>query len=217
MSQYGVARNKMLNQQLAGIADERVVAVMGQTPRHDFVPPVLRHRAYENGPLPISCRQTISQPWIVARMTELLALDASHHVLEIGTGSGYQTAVLAQLCKSVVSVERHAELARDARGLLSQMGLRNVTVLGGDGTMGRSDFAPYDAILVTAGAPEVPRPLRGQLRIGGCLVVPVGDGESQKLVRVKRVDESNFTEETFESCRFVPLLGRFGWKEEKTT
>jgi protein-L-isoaspartate(D-aspartate) O-methyltransferase len=150
-------------------------------------------------------------------MTELLSLDASHHVLEIGTGSGYQTAVLAQLCKSVVSVERHAELARDARGLLSQLGLRNVTVLGGDGTMGRSDFAPYDAILVTAGAPEVPRPLRGQLRIGGNLVVPVGDGESQKLVRVKRVDESNFTEETFESCRFVPLLGRFGWKEEKTT
>jgi protein-L-isoaspartate(D-aspartate) O-methyltransferase len=217
MSRYDVARNKMLHQQLAGIGDERVLAVMGQTPRHDFVPEVLRHRAYEDGPLPISCRQTISQPWIVARMTELLSLESDHHVLEIGTGSGYQTAVLSQLCKSVVTVERHAELAREARALLSALGLRNVTILGGDGTMGRSEFAPYDAILVTAGAPDVPRPLRGQLRIGGSLVVPVGDGESQKLVRVKRLDETNFTEETFESCRFVPLLGRFGWREERAT
>jgi len=203
----------MLSQQLAGIEDRRVVDAIGKTPRHDFVAEVLRHRAYEDGPLPISCRQTISQPWIVARMTELLRLEAQDQVLEIGTGSGYQTAVLAQLCKKVISVERHGELAREARALLAQLGLRNVTVLGGDGTMGRSEFAPFDAILVTAGAPSVPGPLKKQLRVGGRLVVPVGDGERQELIRVQRLSETEYSEETFEGCRFVPLLGRFGWKE----
>lgn len=213
MTRYGVALGKMLSQQLSGIQDQRVVEAMGNTPRHDFVAEVLRHRAYEDGPLPISCRQTISQPWIVARMTELLKLGSDDQVLEIGTGSGYQTAVLAQLCKKVVSVERHGELAREARSLLGQLGFRNVTVLGGDGTMGRSEFAPFDAILVTAGAPAVPGPLKKQLRVGGRLVVPVGDGERQRLIRVERLSENEYSEESFEGCRFVPLLGRFGWKE----
>jgi len=146
-------------------------------------------------------------------MTELLELEASDSVLEIGTGSGYQTAVLAQLCKKVISVERHGELAKSARLLLEQMGLQNVTVLAGDGSMGRSEFAPYDAIIVTAGAPEIPRPLKNQLKIGGRLIIPVGDENSQDLLRLRRQGETDFLEECFEGCRFVPLLGRFAWKE----
>jgi protein-L-isoaspartate(D-aspartate) O-methyltransferase len=203
----------MIVRQLANIADERVLRVMGEVPRHDFIPEVLQHRAYENCALPINKRQTISQPWIVARMTELLELEDSDCVLEIGTGSGYQTAILARLCKKVVSVERHAELAKSARSLLEGMGLHNVTVLAGDGTMGRSEFAPYDAIIVTAAAPEVPRPLKSQLKVGGRLIAPVGDKNSQGLVRLRRQSETEFSEERFEGCRFVPLLGRFAWKE----
>lgn len=203
----------MVARQLADINCERVVEVMRELPRHEFVPEALRHRAYEDGPLPIDKRQTISQPWIVARMTELLQLSGDDLVLEIGTGSGYQTAVLSYLCKKVVSVERHSELAKRARGLLEVMGLRNVTVLSGDGTLGRSEFAPYDAILVTAGAPSVPRPLKNQLRVGGRLVVPVGNEQVQELVLVRRESETEYSEHRFGSCRFVPLLGRFGWKD----
>ena len=213
MSRYGVARSRMVSQQLANIACSRVLDVMGTLPRHEFVPDVLRHRAYDDGPLPIDKRQTISQPWIVARMTELLELSATDRVLEIGTGSGYQTAVLSNLCKKVISVERHGELAKNARALLEGLGLRNVTVLAGDGTLGRSEFAPFDAILVTAGAPGIPRPLKSQLTIGGRLVVPVGNEQSQELVLLRRTSETEFSEERFGGCRFVPLLGRFGWKD----
>jgi len=203
----------MVAQQLGNIQCDRVLEVMGTLPRHEFVPEILRHRAYEDGPLPIDKRQTISQPWIVARMTELLQLTQTDLVLEIGTGSGYQTAVLSHLCKKVVSVERHSELAKRARALLEVSGLRNVTVLSGDGTLGRSEFAPYDAILVTAGAPSVPRPLKSQLRVGGRLVVPVGDEQAQELVLVRRESETEYSEQRFGGCRFVPLLGRFGWKD----
>ena len=213
MSRYGVARGRMVAQQLANINCDRVLKVMAALPRHEFVPEILRHRAYEDGPLPIDKRQTISQPWIVARMTELLQLSETDLVLEIGTGSGYQTAVLSHLCKKVVSVERHSELAKKARALLEGSGLRNVTVLSGDGTLGRSEFAPYDAILVTAGAPSVPRPLKSQLRVGGRLVVPVGDEQAQELVLVRRESETEYSEQRFGGCRFVPLLGRFGWKD----
>ena len=213
MSRYEVARGRMVAQQLGNIQCDRVLEVMGTLPRHEFVPEILRHRAYEDGPLPIDKRQTISQPWIVARMTELLQLTQTDLVLEIGTGSGYQTAVLSHLCKKVVSVERHSELAKRARALLEVSGLRNVTVLSGDGTLGRSEFAPYDAILVTAGAPSVPRPLKSQLRVGGRLVVPVGDEQAQELVLVRRESETEYSEQRFGGCRFVPLLGRFGWKD----
>jgi len=204
----------MVERQLRDIGDARVLAAMGEVPRHRFVPEVLQRRAYEDGPLPIARRQTISQPWIVARMTELLQLSGDETVLEVGTGSGYQAAVLAKLCRKVITVERHGELAKDARAVLSAVGARNVTVLSGDGTMGRSEYAPFDGILVTAGGPEVPAPLVAQLKPGGRLVIPVGGRDVQQLIRVRRSEEGDETgEEYFEGCRFVPLLGRFGWKD----
>ena len=208
------ARRKMVERQLKSITDVRVLAAMQEVPRHLFVPQVLQRRAYEDGPLPIARRQTISQPWIVARMTELLELEGDETVLEVGTGSGYQAAVLSRLCAKVITVERHGELAQEARAVLSKVGARNVTVLAGDGTMGRSEYAPFDAVLVTAGGPDVPTPLVDQLRPGGRLVIPVGNRELQKLIRVRRQQgEAEPARETFDGCRFVPLLGRFGWKD----
>lgn len=211
---FELARRKMVERQLEDIEDPRVLAAMGEVPRHRFVPEVLQHRAYEDGPLPIARRQTISQPWIVARMTELLELVGDETVLEVGTGSGYQAAVLSRLCRKVITVERHGELAKEARGALSAVGARNVTVLSGDGTMGRSEYAPFDGILVTAGGPEVPAPLVGQLKAGGRLVIPVGNRAVQELIRVCRAtDGDETTTEVFDGCRFVPLVGRFGWKD----
>ena len=211
---FELARRKMVDRQLRDIADERVLAAMAEVPRHLFVPDVLQRRAYEDGPLPIARRQTISQPWIVARMTELLELEGDETVLEVGTGSGYQAAVLSRLCAMVITVERHGELAKDARAVLSEVGARNVTVLAGDGTMGRSEYAPFDAVLVTAGGPEVPAPLVEQLRPGGRLVIPLGGRDVQQLVRVRRSEQDGGTsQEVFDGCRFVPLLGRFGWKD----
>ncbi len=217
MSQFDLARARMVGQQLGDIRDERVLAAMAEVPRHLFVPSVLQARAYEDGPLPIDKRQTISQPWIVARMTELLALTGDETVLEIGTGSGYQAAVLARLCRRVITVERHGELATKARTRLEGLGYRNVTVLSGDGTLGRSEHAPYDGILVTAGAPEVPTPLVAQLAPGGRLVVPVGGRDVQALVRVTAPLEpgGGAVTERFTGCRFVPLVGRFGWRDER--
>ncbi|MCP4871277.1 MAG: protein-L-isoaspartate(D-aspartate) O-methyltransferase [Proteobacteria bacterium] len=205
----------MVAQQLGGISDGRVLAAMAEVPRHRFVPQILRERAYDDAPLPIDERQTISQPWIVARMSELLELTGAEKVLEIGTGSGYQAAILSRLCKRVISVERHGALAAKARKKLEKLGIRNVTVLAGDGTLGRSEHAPYDAIIVTAGAPEVPRPLVSQLAPGAHLVVPVGSMETQKLLRITAppTPDGEPTTETFTGCRFVPLLGRFGWKD----
>lgn len=203
----------MVDRQLVDITDTRVREAMGQVPRHLFVEPVLQSGAYEDRPLPIGLAQTISQPWIVARMTQLLELTGSETVLEIGTGSGYQAAVLARLCKRVFTIERHGELAQAARKRLSEMDIHNVTVLVADGTLGRSDYGPFDAILVTAGAPAVPKPLTGQLVPNGRLVIPVGDADSQTLVRVTASEDGEACrEERFEACRFVPLLGMFGWK-----
>jgi protein-L-isoaspartate(D-aspartate) O-methyltransferase len=212
VSLFEVARQRMVSGQLGGIQDHRVRAALAAVPREAFVPDVMKRRAYEDRPLPIACRQTISQPWIVARMTELLALTGTETVLEVGTGSGYQAAVLSRLCSKVITVERHGDLAREASRALAEQGCRNVTVLTGDGTMGRSDQGPYDAILVTAGAPEVPRPLLAQLRDGGRLVIPVGTEDQQTLTRVTRQGDG-YTTEHFERCTFVPLLGRFGWKK----
>ena len=210
MSQFDVQRQRMVDQQLRGIVDPAVLRALAAVPRHAFVPDALGAQAYADRPLPIGKKQTISQPWIVARMSELLQLTGRETVLEIGTGSGYQTAVLAQLCARVVSVERVGELASAARRRLSELRCKNVTVLQADGTLGRSEYAPFDAILVTAGAPAVPRPLLGQLADGGRLVLPVGDAETQTLLRVTRRGDAH-ERETFEACRFVPLIGRFGW------
>jgi protein-L-isoaspartate(D-aspartate) O-methyltransferase len=205
----------MVDRQLADISDDRVREAMAEVPRHLFVEPVLQAQAYDDRPLPIGLSQTISQPWIVARMTQLLSLTGPETVLEIGTGSGYQAAVLARLCKRVFTIERHGELAQQARRLLSELEIHNVTVLVADGTLGRSEFGPFDAILVTAGAPSVPGPLVSQLKVGGRLVVPVGDAHVQTLLRLTRQAEDapeTTTEEEFGACRFVPLLGMFGWK-----
>jgi protein-L-isoaspartate(D-aspartate) O-methyltransferase len=196
------------------IGDARVLAAMADVPRHLFVPEALQGRAYGDHALPIDANQTISQPYIVARMTELLEADKSSRVLEIGAGSGYQTAVLARVAGQVYSIERIAELARQAQSRIRSLGIYNATVKCFDGTMGWSAHAPYDAVLVAAGGPEVPEPLTAQLKVGGRLVIPVGASrESQKLVRVVRTEEG-FKHEEHGSCAFVPLIGRYGWNNE---
>ena len=215
MSRFDLLRRKMVEQQLSDIVDPRVREAMESIPRHLFLEQILQDRSYEDGPLPIGLGQTISQPWIVARVTELLELKGSESVLEVGCGSGYQAAILSRLASRVVTIERHSALAERARKVISDLGLRNVSVLAADGTYGRSDLGPWDAILVSAGAPEPPAPLLAQLAAGGRLVLPMGDMDSQILTRVRRSDDGErfLAEERFEPCRFVPLLGRFGWKE----
>jgi protein-L-isoaspartate(D-aspartate) O-methyltransferase len=196
-----------------GIRDERVLEVMSRLQRHRFVPPALVAQAYKDGALPIASRQTISQPLIVARMTELLELTGSEKVLEIGAGTGYQTAVLASLARKVFAIERLAPLAVEASERLKALGFRNIDLRAGDGTQGWPAYAPFDSILVAAGSPAVPEPLKNQLRIGGKLVVPVGETQqSQVLVRVLRT-ESGFEERDFGPCSFVPLIGEHGWKD----
>ena len=196
------------------IRDPRVLEAMAEVPRHHFVPEALQGRAYGDHALPIDANQTISQPYIVARMTELLEADKSSRVLEIGAGSGYQTAVLARVAGQVYAIERIAELARQAQSRIRSLGIYNATVKCFDGTMGWSAHAPYDAVLVAAGGPEVPEPLTAQLKVGGRLVIPVGASrESQKLVRVVRT-EDGFKTEDHGSCAFVPLIGRYGWNNE---
>jgi protein-L-isoaspartate(D-aspartate) O-methyltransferase len=197
-----------------GIRDPRVLDAMRETPRHLFVPEALQGRAYGDHALPIAANQTISQPYIVARMTELIEADRASRVLEIGAGSGYQTAVLARVAGQVYAIERIAELARQAQARIRSLGVYNATVKCFDGTMGWSAHAPYDGILVAAGGPEVPSPLLAQLKPGGRLVIPVGPSrESQRLVRVLRTDEG-YKEEEHGACAFVPLIGRHGWNLE---
>jgi protein-L-isoaspartate(D-aspartate) O-methyltransferase len=188
------------------IADERVLAAMERVPRHRFVSANLRWAAYEDEPLSIGSGQTISQPSIVARMTELAEIEEDSRVLEVGTGSGYQAAVLAELAESVWSIERHPSLAEGARSTLTDLGYANVHVFVGDGSVGLPDEAPFDAILVTAAAPEVPESLRGQLAPGGRLVIPVGGSFTQRLRLVRRTG-SAFAETDVLACRFVPLIG----------
>jgi len=179
-------------------------------PRHLFVEEALRDRAYLDKALPIGEKQTISQPYMVAAMSEALELAGRERVLEIGTGCGYQTAVLAELAESVFSVERIASFVPPARRRLESLGYYNVLIRVGDGTIGWTEHAPYDAILVTAAAPQVPRPLLDQLKVGGRLVVPMGAEESQTLVRIRK-DEEGLREEALGECRFVKLIGRHGW------
>ena len=194
------------------IADQRVLDAMSRLPRHLFVPAAIKSQAYNDNALPISGGQTISQPFIVARMTELLELEGREKVLEIGSGSGYQTAILAALAKSVFSIERLAELAEKARTRMQQLDLSNVTLRTADGTAGWEAYAPYDAMLVAAGGPEIPQPLVAQLKVGGRLVMPIGeDKKTQMLIRVTR-SASGYTQENFGTCAFVPLIGKHGWQ-----
>jgi protein-L-isoaspartate(D-aspartate) O-methyltransferase len=209
---YEGARQKMLDSQIRArnVRDPRVLEAVRTVPRHLFVEEALRDRAYLDKALPIGEKQTISQPYMVAAMTEALELTGRERVLEIGTGSGYQTAILAELAESVFSVERIASFVPLARQRLESLGRYNVLIKVGDGTIGWSEHAPYDAILVAAAAPQLPRPLLEQLRVGGRLVVPLGPEESQTLMRIRRGEEG-FHEEALGECRFVKLIGRHGW------
>ena len=193
-----------------GIQDLAVLKAVAETPRHLFVPSAVRHRAYEDAALPIGDGQTISQPFTQARYLELLRLTGKERVLEIGTGSGYQTALLGALAEQVFTVERVRALADAARRALEQAGIRNVSVLVGDGTLGWSAYAPYDAILVTAGGPNLPRPLLEQLREGGRLLIPLGDRGGQTLTLVQRAG-SEFRQQPVAEARFVPLIGEHGF------
>lgn len=194
-----------------GIKDERVLDAMNLVPRHLFVPDALRSQSYRDNALPISAGQTISQPFIVAKMTELLRLTGLEKVLEVGSGTGYQTAILARLAKRVYSIERIAGHVAEADQRLDSLQIRNVVLKCSDGTLGLAESAPFDAILVAAGGPEVPQPLIDQLAVGGRLVVPIGDGKSQELVLVERA-AAGYTQNNVGSCSFVPLIGEHGWQ-----
>jgi protein-L-isoaspartate(D-aspartate) O-methyltransferase len=197
-----------------GIRDEKVLEAMRAVPRHFFVTEALRGRAYDDNALPINFNQTISQPFIVARMSELLEVDKQSRVLEIGAGSGYQTAILARLASQVYAIERIGELARDAQARIRELGIYNATVKAFDGTLGWNASGPYDAILVAAGGPRIPDPLVSQLKVGGRLVIPIGaTRESQKLVRVIKTESRPKIEE-HGSCQFVPLIGQHGWEKQ---
>jgi protein-L-isoaspartate(D-aspartate) O-methyltransferase len=192
-----------------GVDDPRVLAAMSEVPRHRFVPEPVRSKAYGDHSLPIGHGQTISQPYVVGLMTQRLALLPEHKVLEIGTGSGYQAAILGRLARAVYSLERIADLARSASAVLRELGYNNVSVKTFDGTYGYPAAAPYDRILVTAGASDVPEPLLAQLAVGGKLIVPIGPPEKQRI-RVIRRRKDHFAQEDGEDVVFVPLVGRFG-------
>ena len=204
----------MVQEQLIarGIQDRRLIEAMRRVPRHLFIDPGLINRAYDDSALPIGEKQTLSQPYMAGKMTEALRLTGKEKVLEIGTGSGYQTALLAELCFNVFSVEKIRVLWRKARELLDRLEYHNIALHVGDGTIGWSEHAPYDSIIVAASAPDVPRPLIEQLSVGGKLVIPVGDDVSQVLKLVER-ERFGFHQEDIGECRFVKLWGKFGWQD----
>jgi protein-L-isoaspartate(D-aspartate) O-methyltransferase len=210
---FAAERRSMVESQLRarGIRDERVLAAMSRVPRHEFVSADYRDQVYEDHPIPIGEGQTISQPYIVAIMLQALALDPSDVVLEVGTGSGYLTALLAELTRQVYSVERHASLARTAHATLARLGYTNVEVIVGDGGNGFPDQAPFDAIVVSAAAPQIPPPLFEQLREGGRMIVPVGPAHAQEL-QLARKHDGQPAVSTLEGCRFVPLIGSEGYR-----
>lgn len=209
-------RIRMVDEQLRrrGIHEPRLLQAMLKVPRHRFVPAEHRHLAYVDGPLPIGAGQTISQPYIVALMTQLLLLEGEEKVLEVGTGSGYQAAILGELAREVHTIERHAELAERARSLLQELGYTNIHVHVGDGSLGLAEYAPYQAILVTAAAPKAPPALLEQLADGGRLVIPVGGQWGQMLERWTRRG-ARYEQEEFVPVAFVPLRGEAGWKEDR--
>jgi protein-L-isoaspartate(D-aspartate) O-methyltransferase len=210
---YGGYRSRLVEVlRRKGVRDLSVLRAVQMVPRHLFVPESVRHQAYDDTALPIGSGQTISQPYVQARYLELISLTGREKVLEIGTGSGYQTALLALLASMVFSVERVSHLAQSARSALANSGIRNVTVFVGDGTLGWRSFAPYDAILVSAASPEIPAPLVEQLAPGGRMVIPLGDRASQSLTLVERND-AGVRASTITDVRFVPLVGQFGFSE----
>jgi protein-L-isoaspartate(D-aspartate) O-methyltransferase len=208
------ARERMVAEQLAqrGIVDARVLAAMRSIPRDRFLPPELAEHAYDDAPLPIGSSQTISQPYMVALMSEVAALSGGERVLEIGTGSGYQTAILAQMAGEICSIEALPELHYRASAILESINIRNVTLRIGDGSAGWPDGGLFDAIVVTAAMPGIPRPLLSQLSENGRLVAPIGEDELQTLVRVRRIDNS-WREEYFGECRFVRMMGKYGFSQ----
>lgn len=209
--QFGGARRRLIEElQRKGIRSLSVLKAFDDVPRHEFVPSGLRHRAYEDAALPIGQGQTISQPWVHARYLELLALAGSERVLEIGTGSGFQTALLSKLAQHVFSIERIAPLAEQARESLRRCGIDHVIQRVGDGTLGWPEHGPYDAILVGAASPDVPQPLLDQLSPDGQLLIPLGDRDTQQLVRVQRGPEG-FARSNLDAMRFVPLIGQHGF------
>jgi protein-L-isoaspartate(D-aspartate) O-methyltransferase len=211
--EFAAVRRRMVDTQIEarGVSDPLVLEAMRRVPRHRFVPQGLWDQAYNDYPLPIGEDQTISQPYIVALMTEALELRSTDRVLEIGTGSGYQAAVLAELAAEVYSIDRLASLAENAKKVLAVLSYKNFHVRVGDGTLGWPEEAPFEAILVTAGAPQVPRPLVEQLALGGRLVIPVGDRFSQTLTRIRKTKEG-LKYDYMGGCRFVRLIGEYGWK-----
>ena len=213
---YAPARRRMVEEQLVarGIRDPRVLEVMTRAPRHVFVDPALLPRAYGDHALPTAEGQTISQPFIVARMLELANLEPHHRVLEVGTGSGYQTLLLSALCRQVFSVERIASLLRVARQRLDALGVQNVATRQGDGSLGWQEFGPYDRVLVAAAAPRVPDALRAQCAERGLLVIPIGGPDSQHLEVWSREAGDTWQRHRFGECRFVPLVGWDAWREE---
>jgi len=208
-------RMRMVDEQIIarGIRDPRVMTAMRKVPRHVFVEEALQNQAYSDHPLPIGEKQTISQPFMVALMTEAMQLKGMEKVLEIGAGSGYQTAILAEIAFKVFSIERIRSLTIQARKLLYDLGYLNVEIKFSDGTLGWVDESPFDAIIVTAGSPGIPQPLVDQLAIGGRLVIPVGDAADQELVRITKTEEGTKRED-LGGCRFVKLIGQHGWEEE---
>lgn len=211
--EYEKARKIMVERQLIGrgIRDRRVLEAMARVPRHLFIPEELRELAYADQPLPIDRNQTISQPYIVALMTEALDLSGDDIVLEIGTGSGYQAAILAEISKMVYTVEKYPELLEKSSTILQAGGYNNIVSKIDDGTMGWPEYKPYDAIIVTAGAPHVPQPLFDQLAERGRLLIPVGDSASQELLKLTR-GENGYSQQRLGGCRFVPLRGEHGWQ-----
>jgi len=212
---FARVRLKMVEEQVVarGVKDARVIAAMRKVPRHLFVEEALQNQAYSDRPLPIGEKQTISQPYMVALMTEALQLTGKEKVLEIGAGSGYQTAILAESARQVFSIERILSLTMKARMLLINLGYTNVEIKFSDGTEGWIGESPFDAIIVTAGSPDIPQPLVDQLAVGGRLVIPVGDESVQDLIRLKKTEEG-VKREDLGGCRFVKLIGRHGWSEE---
>lgn len=206
-------RQGMVEYQLArrDIRDERVLEAFRKVPRHMFVKDEYKTHSYADNPLPIGCGQTISQPYMVALMTQLLELKGDEKVLEVGTGSGYQAAILAELAREVYTVERYPFLAERAEKILKELDYKNVHIKVGDGTLGWKEFAPYDRIIVTAAPPKVPKPLKEQLADGGRLVIPVGDRFVQRLIIIRREGKKFVTEEGC-GCVFVPLVGKYGWR-----
>ena len=213
---YSYQRRQMVQLlEQRGIRDRRVLEALQTIPRHRFVPENVRTQAYGDHALPIGASQTISQPYIVARMSELLIVKPEHSVLEIGTGSGYQTAVLAQLARRVYSLERIADLAHKAIQRMRELGYDNVKIQTFDGTVGWSDVAPFDRIMVTAGSPKVPAPLLEQLRVGGRLLIPEGDRSEQVLVVYRKLRQG-VRRTVDEPVTFVPLIGRYGWEQNSS-